>query len=265
MTSTDGVPAQIESPGLVNAVGGVDGPERTLEETSPPREGLQPSDAHLRPVEDLHSLLLRIGHHLDFETSERTTIYHRLRALDEQTRKIVKQTKRPRLRAVGRYLTAIVIGIATTLAWQAYGGDAEHVIATRAPELGWSPQSKQLITSFVQEFGWTKEPAQTDASIQAPQVAPVAEALAASAPPAPGVDPEQVHEIQLTVAAMRQSLDQIASGQDQMAHEITRLQSADAEILAKIPAPPRQPAVAPAHKPVAAAPSGPSRAPLPVR
>jgi hypothetical protein len=215
-------------------------------------------------------LLLRISHHLDFETSERTTIYHRLRALDEQTRKIVKQTKRPRLRAVGRYLTAIVIGIAATLAWQAYGGDAEHVIATRAPELGWSPQSKQLITNFVQELGWTKEPAQTDAPIQAtapqaPQVAPVAEALAASAPPAPAVDPEQVHEIQLTVAAMRQSLDQIASGQDQMAHEITRLQSADAEILAKIPAPPRQPAVAPAHKPVAAAPSGPSRAPLPVR
>jgi hypothetical protein len=155
------------------------------------------------------------------------------------------------------------------VAWQAYGGDAKQVVATRAPELGWSPQSKQLITNFVQDLGWTKEPAQT-ASIQAtvpqaPQAAPVAEALAASAPPAPGVDPEQVHEIQLTVAAMRQSLDQLASGQDQMAREIARLQSADAEILAKIPAPPRQPAVAPAHKPIAAAPSGPSRAPRPAR
>jgi hypothetical protein len=172
---------------------------------------------------------------------------------------------------VARYLTAIVIGIAATLAWQAYGGDAKQVIATRAPEFGWSPQSKQLITNFVQDLGWSKEPAQTEtASIQAavpqaPQAAPVAEAVAPSAPPAPAVDPEQVHEIQLTVAAMRQSLDQITSGQDQMAREIARLQSADAEILAKIPAPPRQPAVTPAHKPIAAAPSGPSRAPLPVR
>jgi len=270
MTSTNEAPAQIEAPGLVNTGDGVDGPDRTSEEGAP-RENLQPSDAHLRPVEDLRNLLLRISHHLDFETSERTTIYHRLRALDEQTRKIVKQTKRRKLRALARFATAVLIGIAATLAWQAYDEDAKQVIATRAPELGWSPQSKQLIANFVQELGWSKEPAATGtASIQAsvpqaPQPVAVAAALATGAPPAPAVDPEQVHEIMQTVAAMRQSLDQIAAGQDQMAREIARLQNADADILAKIPAPPRQPAVAAARKPIAAAPSGPSRAPLPVR
>jgi len=269
MTSTDEAPAQIEAPGLASAVGGVDGPDRGLEEGAP-RENLQLSDTHLRPVEDLHSLLLRISHHLDFETSERTTIYHRLRALDEQTRKIVKQTKRRRLRALARFATAILIGIAATLTWQAYGDDVKQVIATRSPELGWSPQSKQLIANFAEELGWTKEPAGTEtASIQAavPQTPPAVAAtdpLATGAPPAPAVDPEQVHQIMLTVAAMRQSLDQIASGQDQMAREIARLQSADTEILQKIPAPPRQPAVA-ARKPLATAPSGPSRASAPAR
>jgi hypothetical protein len=271
MTSADDTPAQIKAPELVNAVGGVDGPEHTLDEGAPPREDLQPSDVHLRPVEDLHNLLLRISHHLDFETSERTTTYHRLRLIDEQTRKIINQTKRRNLRAFARYLTAILIGIAGTLAWQSYGEETKQMIATSAPELGWSPETKQVIASFVQQLGWTKQQAGTETAsvqttvLQTPQAAPVTEALTTSAPPAPAVDPEQVHEIVLGLAAMRQSLDQITSSQGQMAREIAKLQSADVEILEKIPASSRQPAVAPARKPISVAPSGPSRGPMPAR
>ena len=44
----------------------------------------------LRPVEDLHSLLLRISHHLDYETSERKTIYYRLQEITLLTRKAVE-------------------------------------------------------------------------------------------------------------------------------------------------------------------------------
>jgi len=267
LANPDLVNPDLVNPDLVNAVGGMESPARDFEQRARAREDLQANDAHLRPVEDLRNLLLRISHHLDFETSERTTIYHRLRALDEQTRKIVKQTRRRRLRALARFLTAILIGVAATLAWQAYGDDAKGVIATRAPELGWSPQSKQVIVSFVQELGWA--PASADTApvralvAQTPQAAPVTDALTASASSAPAVDPEQVHEIVRSVAAMRQSLDQIASGQDQMAREIVRLQNADAEILAKIPAPARQPAVASARKPVVPAASGPPRALVP--
>jgi hypothetical protein len=267
MTSADEAPVEIKAPDLLNAVGGLDGPDRSFEEGVPAREDAD--TAHLRPVEDLRNLLLRISHHLDFETSERTTIYHRLRALDEQTRKVVKQTKPRRMRALARYLTAILIGIVATLAWQSYGDEAKQVIVTRAPELGWSPQSKQMIAGFVEELGWTKQPADAaaapvQASVAQPaQAAPVTEALATSAPPAPAVDPEQVRQIVLSVVAMRQSLDQIASGQDQMARDIARLQSADADILAKIPAPPRQPAATPPHKPIAVVPSPPPRAPAP--
>jgi hypothetical protein len=264
MTVADGTPVQIEAPELVNTAAGPDGPDRTSDQAAPPREDLQRSDAHLRPVEDLHSLLLRISHHLDFETSERTTIYYRLRTIDEQMRKIMKQTRRRHLRAFARYLTAIVIGVVATLAWQAYGEETKHVIATRAPALGWSPESKQMIAGFVQELGWNKQaaeaataPVQTTAP-QTPQAAP-------AAPPAPAVDPEQVHQIVLGLGAMRQSLDQIASGQYQMAREIATLQSANAEILQKIPAPPRPPVVAPAKKPISVAPPGPSRTPSPAR
>ena len=48
-------------------------------------------------------------------------------------------------------------------------------------------------------------------------------------------------------------------GQDQMAREITRLEAAVAELIAKIPEPPAQPSVAPARKPTPVPPS--SRAP----
>jgi hypothetical protein len=271
MTPADGTTVQIEAPDLVNSVGGADGPDHPPEQEASPGEELQRSDARLRPVEDLHSLLLRISHHLDFETSERTTIYYRLRAIDEQMRKVMKQTKRRHLRAFARTVTAILIGVAATLAWQSYGEGARQTIATTAPALAWSPESKQLITNFVQELGWVRpaEEAQT-APVQATarqtaQAAPAAPALAGSAPPAPAVDPEQVQQIVLSLGAMRQSLDQIASGQDQMAREIARLQSADAEILDKIPAPSRPAAAAPARKPVSVVPTPPARAPVPAR
>jgi hypothetical protein len=271
MTSTDGTAVQIEAPDLVNSVGGADGPDHRPDQGAPAGEELQRNDAHLRPVEDLHNLLLRISHHLDFETSERTTIYYRLRAIDEQMRKIMKQTRRRHLRAFASTLTAIVIGVAATLAWQAYGDQAKQMVATGAPALGWSPESKQMIAGIVEQLGWTKQAAEADtapvqtSAVAIPQAAPAAQTPASSTPSAAAVDPEQVHDIVLSLGALRQRLDQIASGQDQMAREIARLQSADAEILDKIPAPPRSAAVAPARKPIAVAPAAPSRPAVPAR
>jgi hypothetical protein len=271
MTSADSTPVQIEAPDLVNNAAGVDGAEQPSDRAALPREELQGGDAHLRPVEDLHSLLLRISHHLDFETSERTTIYYRLRAIDEQMRKVMKQTKRRHLRAFARTAAAILIGVAATLAWQSYGEGAKQTIATTAPALAWSPESKQLIMGFVYELGWTRPSAEAQTAqvqataLQTVQATPAAQALAGSATPVPAVDPEQIQQIVLSLGAMRQSLDQITSGQDQMAREIARLQNADAEILDKIPAVPRPAAVAPARKPISVLPTPPSRAAVPAR
>ena len=72
----------------------------------------------------------------------------------------------------------------------------------------------------------------------------------------PSIDPEQVDQIASGVAAQRKAIEQIAAGQDQMAHVVDRLQGTVAEILVKMAEPPPPPPVAaavPAPKPVAAA------------
>jgi hypothetical protein len=220
-----------------------------------------------RPVEDLHDLLLRISHHLDFETSERTTIYHRLRLIDEQTKKVISQTKRGFFRRPARYLVAICLGVIGTLAWQTYGEATKRMIATTAPELGWSPQTKQVIAAWMDELGWTNPPTGAEtAPLQPPaaQAAVAADTVAPNTPAAPSVDPEQVQQIAQGLAAVRQTLDQIASGQNQMQRDIGTLQAANTEILAKIPAPAPQPRIAAqARKPIATSPQ--SRGPVPAR
>jgi hypothetical protein len=103
------------------------------------------------PVErdDLHP---SITPSLDHEASERKAIYDRLVAIENAIKKRGS-------RRFGRYLVAILIGVAATLAWQSYGESAKQIIATRAPELGWSPEAKQMIATSIQWIGWTKPPA----------------------------------------------------------------------------------------------------------
>jgi hypothetical protein len=120
------------------------------------RASLQP-----KPVEDLHgsegvqSLLSR---HLDQDSSERRAIYNRLQAIEGAV-------KRRRSRGIVRYLIAMGIGVAATLGWQSYGETAKQIIATKAPELGWSPETKQTITSWMQQLGWTKQPATSESTV----------------------------------------------------------------------------------------------------
>jgi len=117
-------------------------------------------EASLQPrlVEDLHgsedakSLLFSLlSRHLDHESSERKAIYRRLQTIENAV-------KRRRSRGIVRYLVAVGIGVAATLAWQSYGETAKQIIATKAPELGWSLETKQMITGWMQQLGWTKQP-----------------------------------------------------------------------------------------------------------
>jgi cytoskeletal protein RodZ len=153
------------------------------------------------------------------------------------------------LRAFVRFLVAICIGVAGTLAWQAYG---KQIVATRAPELGWSPEVKQTIAS------WTKSlagPENTAAQpVQETQQAPTApEAVAPT--PAASIDPEQVKQIAQSLDELRQTVGQLAAAQEQFGREMTRLQAANREILARIPAPPPlSPPAAPTRKPPAGPP-----------
>jgi hypothetical protein len=171
-------------------------------------------------------------------------------------------------RGFARYMLAICIGVATTLAWQSYGQTIKQVIATRAPELGWSPEAKQTIASWVELLGWTNTPAGAEIATarqslpETRQATPVAQTasdkVVPKTPIAASLDPQQVQQLALDVAALRQSVEQVAASQTKMAATINNLLVTDMEIFLKIPTPP-QPAAALSHKPIPAAP--PPRAP----
>ena len=113
------------------------------------RIGIQPSPVEEDEPVERDDLRPGITSYLDQEASERKAIYDRLVAIEN---KLKKRSSR----GFGRYLVAILIGVAATLAWQSYGESAKQTIATRAPELGWSPQAKQMIATSIQWIGWTK-------------------------------------------------------------------------------------------------------------
>ena len=143
-----------------------------------------------------------------------------------------------------RALFTLGLGVGGTLAWQSYGDTAREMIADASPQLSWlAPPAVAAVPAA----------AETDAS-----------ASAAAAPAAPASDQQQLNATSLGLAAVRQSIDQLAAqfaaGQQQMANQIARLQSADQDILQKIAAPPQiaapppRPAAPPARKPVALTP-----------
>ena len=187
---------------------------------------------------------------LDLEASERKAIHDRLVAMENQT-------KKRRSRGFTRYLVAVLIGVAATLAWQSYGDAGKQVIATKAPELGWSPEARKMITSWV-PVGWTKPPAGSEK-----QVVPVAQTapqnVAPKAPTTASLDPEQLQQITQSLTTLRETAEQLTAGQDQMTRVIGRLETAVTELIMKIPEPPPQPPAAPARKPTPVSP--PSRAP----
>ncbi len=143
------------------------------------------------------------------------------------------------LRACVRFLITLGIGVGGTLAWQSYGDEARQIIATAYP----------------QQLGWVAPPAAPPApGAQNASAAVASTAPAPSPAAAPSIDPQQLKTMSLGLAAVRQDVDrlaaQLASGQQQMAGDIAKLQASEQDILNKISAPPLRPAAVPARKPV---------------
>ena len=218
----------------------VDSDDRLNEQPRVVFKDFQSPSPQPKPGEDWHEVMVGIGRHLHNEFLALQTIYDRLLAIENQTKKRSS-------RGFSRYLLAICVGAAATLAWLSYGEAAKQIIATRGPELGWSPETKQMIANWVQQFGWTKPgngPEKIAVSMPEAQVATVAQTVPAAVTPAtPSIDPEQVHQIAADLATLEQTVDQLAASQDKIGRNIDRLQGAVAEILVKIPEPP-PPAIA---------------------
>jgi hypothetical protein len=244
--------APTERPSASAAAGSIDKLDEQLRVSVDALLHLSPA-----PTPELDDLLSAISHHLDDEASERKAIRHRLLAIENEMERVASG-------GFVRYLVATCIVVAAILAWQSYGDAAKQIVATRVPELGWSPQNKQVIAGWMQELGWTKPQVAESKAALITHTPP--ETVAPKAPTASTFDPAQVQQIVQSLAALRESVqqldtsqqrltvlrqtvDQLAAGQDQMVHQIDMLQSANQEILAKIPAPPPRPPAAPAHKP----------------
>ena len=159
---------------------------------------------------------------------------------------------KPPSRAFARYSLAICIGVAVTLTWQSYGQSIMQIVATRASDLGWSPEVKQTIAGWVEQLGWTKLPASLEnaaAPSSVPETAHLGTVeqtalnkIAAKMPIAPSLDPQQVQQLSLDLAALRHTVEQVAASQTKIQGEIDNLLVTDMEIFLKIPTPPQPPA-----------------------
>ena len=156
---------------------------------------------------------------------------------------------KPPSRAFARYSLAICIGVAATLTWQSYGQSIKEIVATRASDLGWSPEVKQTIAGWVEQLGWTKSPENAAAPSSVPETAHLGTVeqtalnkIAAKMPIAPSLDPQQVQQLSLDLAALRHTVEQVAASQTKIQGEIDNLLVTDMEIFLKIPTPPQPPA-----------------------
>ena len=125
-----------------------------------------------------------------------------------------------------RLLIAFCLGIASTLAWQSFGDAARGLIASSYPQLDWlAPQSAVVKTAPV--------------TIVQPITSP---------------DPEELKTISLSLAALRQRVDEFAASRDQITRDVdTKVQMAKQEILDKISEPSKL-ATASTRKPALPAP-----------
>jgi hypothetical protein len=162
-------------------------------------------------------------------------------------------------RSLARFLVTACMGVVATLAWQSYGGAARQMIASSAPQLGWllpqpamNPPSGPEIAVEQPSPAAVAASAPQAASAQAGAVAPTAsETAAAPAPTAPTPDSQQLATMAHDLAALRQSVEQLTAGQEQMAHDIAKLQTAGQEIRRRVSVLPPAAATTPtAHKPV---------------
>jgi hypothetical protein len=112
------------------------------------------------------------------------------------------------------------IGVAATLAWQSYGNTAREMIANSSPQLVWLAPATAIVPP----------PAAT--------------------PAVPSADLDELKAISQGLAVVRQSVDQLAAGQQQITREITKLQAARQDNADRtLMPPPPAPTAPPARKP----------------
>jgi len=112
--------------------------------------------------------------------------------------------------ALVRFLIAICIGVAGTLAWQSHGDVARQMMANSSPVLGWlAPQAAPLV------------------QVASKQVTP-------AEPATPSPDLRQLKAMSPDLATVQQSVDQVTAKLQQIAGDIATMQAAQQAILRKV-------------------------------
>jgi len=102
-------------------------------------------------------------------------------------------------RALSRFLMTFCLGVAATLAWQSYGDAARQMIANSYPLLRWlAPRAEPVAQS-----------------------PPNTTALAALG--APSFDQQQFNAMSLNIDAIRQGIDRIAAGHEQIMRSVDQI------------------------------------------
>lgn len=115
------------------------------------------------------------------------------------------------LHATARFLLAVLIGVAATLSWQAYGDEAQKMVVTRVPALAW--------------------------------LVPLAPASSNTAPAGSPDLAEQLKPLALDIATVRLQVEHLAANQGQLtadegqiARSVAALQAMEQEVSQKISA-----------------------------
>ncbi|HEY7301535.1 MAG TPA: hypothetical protein VH684_26895 [Xanthobacteraceae bacterium] len=168
----------------------------------------------------------------------------------------------PTSRSIARSLIIFCVGVAATLAWQSFGGTAKQMIADSAPQLSWlSPPAADPPSSREINLDQPSPPAVEASAPQAESEKPGPVASMASETPAStaladaSLALRQLEAMAHEVAAMRENLDRLAAGQEQIVREIAKLQTdrqdtrrrisalpPTAATISRKPVPPPQPA-----------------------
>jgi hypothetical protein len=204
--------------------------------------------------------------------ADRARLPHR-RLTQSETSKYLTSADRPsRLRrasrALARYLIAVGIGVAGTLAWQSYGEIATQTTANWAAQNG-------LLPPWLSYTGAAKtdpppgpmiaaERPSSPAVQTAPSAPETAPAEQNAAPAAASADLQPLEAMRLSLATMQQRLEQLAAAQEEMASNIAKLQAGEQDIRRKISAGPPGSASVPASRPKPTT-TPPSRTPMPAR
>jgi hypothetical protein len=114
-------------------------------------------------------------------------------------------------RALVRFLIVFCIGVAATLAWQSYGDATRAIIATSWPHLAWlAPETLPQ--------GASQLPAAAPAATASPELQQLRKDLAQLKQ-----ELEQFKGIPSAFANLRQSVEQVAAGQQLIAGDIAKL------------------------------------------